>query len=332
MTIFGNTGELDPSIQALYDARYVNRKADKLVYSNFAMRATIKKNGNTATAFCYKYLNLQPVKTTLPEFDGSNRIQPTQIKRVKITYSAEPRGAFTTVNDVINVLDLDNVENSYTAVLSDQAGLTADYVCQEALEASSQVLFADDKTDPASVAEGALITEEDIDFMEIHFKNQGIEHITGLNYGSNKTDGKAVEARYVLMCNPAVAMQISKLDGYVAGKHYEGKLPLEKGSIGEFAILSNPLVGFQMVDGKRVYSSYAFGKDCFTDVTLEGETKGGIIIKPLGSGGSSDPLNQVGTIGWKDWMGADITDSSGVFKVLSTVEVDSTAPRMQYSS
>ena len=48
-----------------------------------------------------------------------------------------------------------------------------------------------------------------------------------------------------------------------------------------------------------VYTILAFGEEYFTQVPLDGESTG-TIMKKVGSAGTADPLNQVGTVGWKN--------------------------------
>ena len=53
--------------------------------------------------------------------------------------------------------------------------------------------------------------------------------------------------------------------------------------------------------GAEVHASIIYGQHAFGMVKLGGKGKPNIqvIVKPLGSAGSTDPLNQRGTIGWK---------------------------------
>ena len=52
------------------------------------------------------------------------------------------------------------------------------------------------------------------------------------------------------------------------------------------------------MDGRDVYATMIFGENAYGTTELSG---GGLeyIVKPLGSGGTSDPLNQRATVGWK---------------------------------
>jgi N4-gp56 family major capsid protein len=53
--------------------------------------------------------------------------------------------------------------------------------------------------------------------------------------------------------------------------------------------------------GDEVHASIIYGQDAFGLVKLGGKGKPNIriIVKPLGSSGSEDPLDQRGTIAWK---------------------------------
>jgi hypothetical protein len=52
--------------------------------------------------------------------------------------------------------------------------------------------------------------------------------------------------------------------------------------------------------GIPVYSTLVYGKDAFGTIELGGDGKNvETIIKPVGSSGALDPLNQRGTIAWK---------------------------------
>ena len=52
------------------------------------------------------------------------------------------------------------------------------------------------------------------------------------------------------------------------------------------------------VNGADVYSTLIIADDAYATTKV---ANGGLqhIVKPLGSGGSSDPLNQRATVGWK---------------------------------
>lgn len=51
-------------------------------------------------------------------------------------------------------------------------------------------------------------------------------------------------------------------------------------------------------NNEPVFANICFGKDAYGDIEIDGESAH-VIVKPKGSGGTADPLDQRSTIGWK---------------------------------
>ena len=65
-----------------------------------------------------------------------------------------------------------------------------------------------------------------------------------------------------------------------------------------------------------VHIAYAYGKDSYACVDLEGGAgKPEIIVKPNGSAGSDDPLEQRASAGWKNCFTAVITQPLALVRV-----------------
>jgi N4-gp56 family major capsid protein len=54
--------------------------------------------------------------------------------------------------------------------------------------------------------------------------------------------------------------------------------------------------------GANVYGTIIVGQEAFGIVDIGGSGKFEMIVKPLGSAGSDDPLNQRASNGWKAWQ------------------------------
>ena len=70
-------------------------------------------------------------------------------------------------------------------------------------------------------------------------------------------------------------------------------------------------------NGADVYSTLIIADDAYGTTKVSG---GGLehIVKPLGSGGSSDPLNQRATVGWKATKTAKILVQQYLVRIEST--------------
>jgi N4-gp56 family major capsid protein len=89
----------------------------------------------------------------------------------------------------------------------------------------------------------------------------------------------------------------------------------EVGRMGDICFIETDEGAVDDAGALPVYLDMVFGKDAYATVSVKG--KGGIqtIIKPLGSGGATDPLDQRGTIGWKCMAGSRILNNTYMVRV-----------------
>ena len=72
------------------------------------------------------------------------------------------------------------------------------------------------------------------------------------------------------------------------------------------------------IDAFNIHYSYVLGEEALYEVTVEGHGTPEFITKPLGSAGTSDPLNQKQSIGWKlDAIGYKVANPDAVQAYLS---------------
>jgi len=142
---------------------------------------------------------------------------------------------------------------------------------------SSIVASADFDATNKCLTTAASITEDDARAM------------TGLLVYVQYTSGSAVNT---LMC-------IERVDA-AAGKIYFRWVPGTTVTNNWTTAKSLTIVPTGGGNSVPVYSTLVYGQDAFGDIELGGTGKNvEIIIKPVGSSGALDPLNQRGTIAWK---------------------------------
>ena len=73
--------------------------------------------------------------------------------------------------------------------------------------------------------------------------------------------------------------------------------------------------------GADVYGTIIIGKGAYGVVDVAGKSKPETIIKPLGSAGAADPLNQRATVGWKAFMTAVRLQELAILRVEHTVSI-----------
>ena len=84
-------------------------------------------------------------------------------------------------------------------------------------------------------------------------------------------------------------------------------LPNERGMLGQIRYIEDADGYIEYVSaGLYVAEFVVGGKDHTAQVPLRGKGKLETVYQAIGSGGSSDPLKRVGSLGWKGWLGAKV--------------------------
>ena len=99
--------------------------------------------------------------------------------------------------------------------------------------------------------------------------------------------------------------------------------PIFRGTIGDFSgirffVTSRATIGTSLgLSGADVYYTMVWGRGYYASVDYA-TMRNQIIIKPVGSAGAADPLNQRGTIGWKAAIAAARLDENVGARIEST--------------
>lgn len=76
-------------------------------------------------------------------------------------------------------------------------------------------------------------------------------------------------------------------------------------------------VGYVTSDSPAVYYNLIVGREAYGVINL-GSESGEFYVKPLGSAGSSDPLNQRGSVGWQHPFVARILNDAFMVNLMAT--------------
>ena len=319
-------GFLSAKQLAIYDRKLLRRAVDNQVFDRFGQAKTIKAGSNTKKAFAYRYKNILPATTILAEYDGTNIKNPNKIVREEVEYEVGHYGDHIVYSDELDLYDLDNITSSFLNVLADQADLTVEIIRRDALSAGTNVLYADGAADRAAVGAGAKkLTIADFDLMEIKLLNQGGKKFKEVITGTSSIGTAPVGSAYVGIVHPSVVIDLRKLDGFQKVENYgsyEKAMKDEVGKIGEFRIIASNNAAYVDQLGVNVYLSLFMAMDAYATISLRGE--GGIktIVKPIGSSGVQDPLDQYGSIGWKAITGCAILNEAWLIRAESTASIE----------
>jgi N4-gp56 family major capsid protein len=127
------------------------------------------------------------------------------------------------------------------------------------------------------------------------------------NYGTVPVNGKFVAYGHVAAID---AMEDGNADWVPIEKYADRVtlLPNERGMLKNIRYVEDA-DGYIVptgVAGEYIAEFVVGGKDHTAQVPLRGKGKLETVYNQIGSGGTSDPLSRVGSLGWKGWLGAKV--------------------------
>lgn len=285
------TDTLSPEMKTYYEKLLTKLTGPALVHDQFAQKRDIPKNGGKTIEF-RKFAPLPKALTPLTEGvtpDGK------KMTVTNMTATVKQYGDFVMLSDVIQLTAIDRVLVEATEECADQAGRTLDTVTREVVNAGTNVQYAGGVAARTAVGASNTLTVKEI--------MKAVATLKGAN-------AKPVKDSYVAIVHPYVALDLMRDTEYAEMFKYANAKPIYEGEIGKFSnvrfvetteakIWNAAGAAIGSTQNKcSVFSTLVVGKNAYGTTGIEG---GGLkhIVKPLGSAGSADPLDQRGTTGWK---------------------------------
>lgn len=280
------TESLSEEMKTFYDKNLLRYTKPHLVHDQFGQTRNIPKNGGKRIEF--RRFEQLP-KALTPLTDG---VTPEGQTMTVTKQEAEVKqyGGFVSLSDQISMTAIDNVVVEATTAIGNQAGSTLDTISREALNAGTNVQYAEGQVSSRSELTAEMkLTVKAIKMAVRALKVQNTAKING---------------HYVAIIHPDCAYDITEDPRFIEVVKYKNPERIFNGEIGT-------LEGVRFIEtteakkftnagasGIDVYSTLLLGENAYATTKIEG---GGLetIVKPLGSGGTADPLNQRSTVGWK---------------------------------
>ena len=273
-----------------YEKTLLKRLKDSFVLFNYGKKAVLPKHhGNSISWRKFR-------KFEIPANSLTEGVTPTPVNNlqpVEFRAMLSQEGDYIELTDLIDLEGIDPVVTETSELFGEQIAEKVDSLIRGTLTSGINVYYGGQKTSRASVTATDTLKLDDLNRMKAILKKYKVQPFEG--------------GKYVLLVSPEVQYDLLKAtdnNSFIDIAKYaktESILTGEVGTILGFKIVVDN--GITTVAGSNsviVHQCIALGKDAFGVVMLEGETnKPSIIHKPLGSGGTTDPLDQRQTLGWK---------------------------------
>lgn len=295
------TESLKPELKTFYDKNLLREAKANLVHNQFGQKRNIPKGGGKTIEF-RKFSSLPKAKTAITEGvtpDGK------ALTATAITATVGQYGDYVRITDMLDLTAIDPILTETGKLLGEQASETLDSLTADILNGGSNVQYSGGKTARADLAEGDVLTVDDI--------KKAVRTL-------KRNKAKKINGSYVAIIHPDCAYDLTNDPKWEAVKTYDPK-DLYNGEIGRIHgvrfVETSEAVKFLSGEAE-IFSTLILGADAYGVTTIEG---GGLenIIKPFGSG--DDPLNQRATSGWK------ATHTAKILNELYMVRIESRATK-----
>lgn len=308
--------------KTFYDKELIRMAGPNLVYSQFAQKRNIPKNGGKTIEF-RKFSPLPKVTEPLTEGvtpDGQ------ALDVTSMTAQVTQHGGYVKITDMLDLTAIDPVMTEAVDLIGDQAGRTIDTLVRDVLMGGTNVQYADGSVSSRSALTGGA--ESGNHYLTVEAIQKAVRSLRAQN--ARPIDGYFVaivhpDTAYDLMHDPLWA-EMNKYTEKNAEKLYKGEIGKIAGvrfvESTEAKIWKGTSDGGK--DGRAVYGTIVFGQNAYGTTEIEGANLR-TIIKQLGSAGTGDPLDQRSTIGWKAALATKILVNEYMVRIESCSTFDSEA-------
>jgi N4-gp56 family major capsid protein len=290
-TINTGTGALATKPAAFYDKVLLKTlRARSFNHAAFAQsRPMPKRAGDTIN---FRQIGvLAPATTPLTE-----GVTPTGNSATVTAISASTKqyGDFIEFSDLVDVMQIDPIITEYSKEQGVQASETVDVLVRDEITAGTNVMYSGAKTSRATLAAGDKPT------LDLFRK-------AALTLKKNKVR-PAANGKYVALVSADVVFDLMDDAKFVqAFQIGQNNKPFIDGEIAdvygikfvEVTAGTSKIFAGAGTGGANVHASVVLGEEAYGITKIAGEGDAQVIVKPLGSSGTADALNQRQTIGWK---------------------------------
>lgn len=294
---------LAPGMQTYYNRQLLRTFEPKLVHLQFGDEYILPPNSG-------KVMNLRkliPVETNTSELTEGNPGEGTMLSETEVTMEIKQYGDYARCSDLLDMVHMDMNIMRRVDMFGDAGARSVDALVREELAKCTNVIYAGGKSSRAALtAEDKLTTKELRKAVKI-LKKAHVQTFNGW---------------YIAIVGPDTIYDLQDDEMFVAVSKYQDKEAVYTGEVGR-------LYGVRLVEtteakifegagasGADVASVVVLGKFAYGYTGLKGVGKPRVIVKPVGSAGADDPLDQISTVGWKlDGFGVKMLQSEYAVRI-----------------
>lgn len=287
------TTEVPAAVAIFYDRELLANARAKLFHEKFAQTRNLpSKSGDTIKFRRYGTLSTATTPLTEGVTPAGQKLSKTDLLAKVSQY-----GDFVYVTDWVNMTVEDPVLTVAQEELGDQEGRTRDELVRDILIASLTATHAAGGSNGNTPTE---ITKADIDDLVKTLLGADAEFFAPKITASTGVGTSPIRDAFWGIAHTDLIDDLEDVSNFKSTSEYpkqEGVVDGEWGSTGNVRWLVSSVAAKNLTPTPDEYDLPIIGKNAYAVTDLESGSES--IVKAFGSGGTSDPLNQRATAGWK---------------------------------
>lgn len=279
-------GNLTAEQRTFYDRTLLSRLLPNLTFLKYGQKRPMPKNKGDNINF-RRFNSLDVPANSLTEGvtpDGDN------LSITAVTAAVKQEGNWVRLSDKISMVGIDPVLTEAAALMGENAAETLETRCADVIFKGTSQQFAGGAASAAAIVAGKVVNSEEIKKAVRTLRNNNAKPMEG--------------GYYIGFCDPSVAYDLQNDALWQDISKYNGAQNIMNGEIGRihgvrFILTTMCPTDATTASAGTLHKTLIVGKDAYGVVDVDGSSKPEIIIKPTGSAGTEDPLNQRGSVGWK---------------------------------
>ena len=274
-----------PSLQTYYNRTLLQSFEPELVHLQFGEVYPMPQN-NGMVMNMRKIVPLEAKTTVLAE---GNPGDGTLLSETQVTVPLKQYGDYSNFSDLFDLANIDCNLTRKVELFANAGARSIDAVARDELATCTNVIYAGGKT-----GRSALKSADKLSSVELRKAAKMLK----------KANAQRFNGYYVAIVGPETIYDLQDDENFIKVSQYCDSENIYTGEVGR-------LFGIRLVEtseakifegagasGADVASIIVLGKYAYGVTSWKG-AKPRVIIKPSGSAGTADPLDQISSVGWK---------------------------------
>jgi len=311
--------QIPVEVNNFYDRSLLERALPFLVHNSYAQIRDIPSKSGTNVVKFRKYGSLTATTTALSEgvTPAGNQLSVTDITATVLQY-----GDYVTLTDKVLMETYDPILTETADILGEQAGDSLDQLCRNVQIAGASQQFASTAVSIATVGAAMKFDRAEAKEAVRTLKGNNAKPVTSMVNPSTGYNTSPINRAFIGIVHPDTTYDLDDATGWIPVEKYANKKDVMPGEVGSLA-------GIRFIESTNaytvagtlvttVYGTLIFGQNAYAQTRISGEALKNI-VKPLGSAGTDDPLDQRTTSGWKATYVAKVLDANLIIVVYHAV-------------